>query len=283
MTTNWHLDVDELDRYGQGRLEGAALWSVEAHLSACSTCREQLSVSASGLGTERVWQRIEVALDQPRPSPVEWVLLRIGVPEHLARLLVATPALRLSWLTAVALTFGLGVAVGWAGESEQTPIFLLALVPLVAVIGVAAAFGPRVDPTFEIGLVAPFDTFRLLLLRSAAVLTATVALAGMAAFAAPDVGLRTLAWLAPALLLTGVSLALSSVLGPVPAATVAGVIWLVVLASTVRLSANSSVLFDPSAQAVMGIAAVAAAFAVAVTRGRFDTSRTFDNPRRVHQ
>src|SRR5690349_13806912 len=129
MTMDWHLNAADLSRYGQGRLEGTALWSVEAHLAACPACRAELPATAVE-ATERVWQRLDAALDCPRVSLVERVLLRLGVPEHLARLLAATPALRLSWLSAVAVTLALGVAAGWLGQSVRMPVFLLALVPL---------------------------------------------------------------------------------------------------------------------------------------------------------
>jgi hypothetical protein len=295
MAPDWHLDAAELERYGQGLLQGPTLWSAEAHLVACPACRDLLAIStttatASSTATataaaaiDQIWQRLDTELDCPRPGVVEWVLLRVGVPEHLARLLAATPTLRLSWLAAVSVTFGLGVGADWLSRSVSASLILLALVPLIAVAGVAAAFGPQVDPTYEIGLVAPFDTFRLMLLRASAVLTMTVLLAGVAAVAAPDMGLRTAAWLAPALLLTGLSLALSSMLGPISAATVAGGSWLLVLVTTSWLPAGSSLLFDPPAQTTMAVAAVLAAIAVTATRWRFDTSRTFDASRRLHQ
>jgi hypothetical protein len=276
MTADWHLDAGELDGYGRGVLHGPSLWSVEAHLAACPACRDGLAATAAVPAVDRVWQRIDAVLDAPRPGPLEWVLLRTGVPEHLARLLAATPALRLSWLGAVAGMLGLSVAASWVSRSTQTPVPLLAVAPLVAVAGIAAAFGPRVDPTYEIGLVAPFHTFRLVLLRATAVLSVTVVLAGIATVAVPDTGLRAAAWLVPALLLTVASLALSPALGPVRAAGSAAATWLVALAATVRLPAGTSVLFEPAAQLGMGVAALLAAAAVAVTRRRFETHRSFD-------
>lgn len=268
MTGEWHLDAAVLDRYGDARLDGPVLWSVEAHLTACAYCRGRLPVPPA---VERVWQRLDDVLDAPRPGAVEWLLLRVGVPENLARLLAATPTLRLSWLCAVAVTLGVAVAASWASRSTHMPLALLAVVPLIAVAGVAVAFGPRVDPTYEIGLAAPFDTFRLVLLRSSAVLTMTIVLAGITGVAAPDAGLRTMAWLTPALLLTVATLGLSSELGPVKAAAITGVAWLLALVTTVELPTGSSVLFESTVQAGMAATAVIAAVVVLINRRRFDT------------
>ncbi len=274
MNVEWHLDGDLIHRYGRVSLQGPLLWSVEAHLSSCGACRQRLASSADPAAMSRGWQRLDAAIDPPQVGPVERIILRTGVPEDLARLLAATPALRLSWLAAIAITLLLGVGAGWLSQSVLTPLFLLAVVPLVAVAGVAA-FGPRIDPTYEIGLVAPFDSFRLVLLRAAAVHAVTVALAGAASLAVPGSGLRALAWLVPALLVTGAALGMSSLFGPVRAGIVAGGGWVVALATTVRLPSGTSLLFERPAQAVMAGMAAIAILVVAATRSRFDTARTF--------
>src|SRR4051794_22578341 len=91
MTGDWHLDAGVLDSHSGARLGGPVLWSVEAHLMACGYCRGRLPAAPVGRAVERVWQRLDEVLDAPRPGVVEWLLLRAGVPEHLARLLAATP------------------------------------------------------------------------------------------------------------------------------------------------------------------------------------------------
>ena len=274
MTADQHFDADLLDRYAQGTLAGPVLWSVEAHLGSCSDCRDALPAVAN-LGVDRVWQRIDVAIDLPRPGLIERILLGVGVPEHISRLLASTPALRLSWLGAIAGMLTLGVLTGWANTSLQTPLPLLFAVPLAAVAGTSVTYGPGVDPTYEIGLVAPFHTFRLALIRAAAVLFVTIALAGVATIALPDTGFRTAAWLAPALLLTVASLGLSPRLGPVRAAAVVATIWLAALILTVRLPSGTSVLFEPAAQLTMLAAAGLGAVAILRTRQQFETRRNF--------
>ena len=274
MTALGYLDAGLLDRYAQHTLAGPALWSAEAHLLACPHCRAALP-AVSGPAVDRVWQRIDAAIDLPRPGLVERILLLAGVPEHLSRLLAATPALRLSWLGAVAGMLTLGVMASWVNPTLSSPLPLLCSVPLLAVAGTCVAYGPGADPTYEIGLVAPFHSFRLALLRTSAVLATTIGLAGAASLAVPDTGLRAAGWLIPALLLTLASLGLTPLLGPVRAAATVAAGWLVALIVTAQLPSGSSVLFEPAAQLSMGVAAALAAGAVLATRRQFDTHRHF--------
>ena len=133
-------------------------------------------------------------------------LVRLGVPEHLARLLGATPALRASWLLGCALVLAFAA---WAAtrRADGLVVFLM-LAPLLPVAGVAAAFGPDVDPSYEIGLAAPMRSFGLLLLRALAVLVTTTVMAGIAALALPGLQPSAAAWLLPSLGLTLASIAL---------------------------------------------------------------------------
>jgi len=71
---------------------------------------------------------------------VERTIVRAGVKEHVARLLAATPSLRLSWFCAgtVAIMF-----TSWVAQTGQRGLlFFLIVAPLLPVAGVAAAYGP---------------------------------------------------------------------------------------------------------------------------------------------
>lgn len=274
MSADQHVGASLLDRYAQGTLAGPALWAVEAHLGSCSPCRQALPAVAD-LGVDRVWHRIDVAIDLPRPGLIERILLGIGVPEHLSRLLASTPALRLSWLGAIAGMLTLGVVTQWVNTSLQSPLPLLVAVPLVAVAGTSVTYGPGVDPTYEIGLVAPFHTFQLALLRTSAVLFVTIMLAAVATVTLPDTGFQMVGWLAPALLLTVASLGLTPLLGPIRAAALVGTIWLAALLLTVSLPSGTSMLLEPAAQLTMAVAAALGTIAVVHTRQHFETHRNF--------
>ena len=71
---------------------------------------------------------------------VERTLVHLGVRDHVARLLVATPSLHLSWFAAAAAA--LGFAVLAAVQRPDGLLFFLVLAPLLPVAGVAFAFGP---------------------------------------------------------------------------------------------------------------------------------------------
>lgn len=239
--TAWHLDGDLVDRYRAGQLPPAAQASVEAHVVVCSACQRLFATGVAGPakpaaaeaettaeravapatptparattgdpGLDLVWAAIIDELDRPRPGPAERVLAALGVRPDLARLIAATPALRGAWLLAVALTLAFAVSAARAeGGSGLVPLLLLA--PMVPVAGTAAAFGPRFDPVHEIALAAPVHGFRLLLVRSAAVLATGVAACALATLLTVGAtGWGVLAWVLPSFALTAATLALST-------------------------------------------------------------------------
>ncbi|WIM99001.1 hypothetical protein ACTOB_002629 [Actinoplanes oblitus] len=259
---SWHLPDEQLRRYGERTLAPPVLWSVEAHLVACVPCRDRLAADQPEL-VRAGWERLDAELDAPVPGAVERLLIRAGVAGHTARLLAATPVLRLSWLAAVVSTLALTALLA----AVSPPVVFLAVAPLLPVCGVALSFGPRVDPTYEIAVVAPTHMFRLLLLRCAAVLSVTTALSAVASLAVPHVGLAALGWFLPALTLTLLSLTLTARLGPVLAAASVGAGWLAVLVAT------HAAVFVPAGQLASAIAAVLAAIVLVRVRQAFDTPR----------
>ncbi|TDC84244.1 zf-HC2 domain-containing protein [Micromonospora sp. KC606] len=257
-------------RYGERVLVPPVLWSIEAHLAACAQCRERLAVVDPQV-VRAGWARLDAELDAPVPGPVERLLVRVGVAEHTARLLAATPVLRLSWLAAVVSTLALVALLA----NLAHPVVFLATAPLLPVGGVALSFGPRVDPTYEITVVAPMHTFRLLLLRCVAVLSATTALSAAASLALPDYGLVALGWFLPALALTLLSLALTPRLGPVLAAASVGLGWIALVTSTLGVGSGGSAVFVPAGQLALALAGALAALVLARIRRAFETPRRF--------
>jgi hypothetical protein len=134
-------------------------------------------------------------VDLPRAGVAER-LMRLGVAEHTARLLAATPALRGSWLLAVATVLAFAVLAAWTTPGQDANLAFLCVAPLLPLAGIAAAYGPGIDPTYEIGLAAPLRSFRLLL-RAAAVLAAAALLAAAASLALPQLGPGAAGWLLP--------------------------------------------------------------------------------------
>jgi len=208
------LDDDLLDTYAEGRpLTPALAASVEAHLERCSACQLRLVPSADLPRLDAVWAEVEDTLDAPRPGLLERLLLRAGVASDTARLVAVTPSLQRSWITGTVLALTLALLVAHSGERGVA--MFLALAPVLPVAGIAVAFGPRTDPFHEVALAAPYSSFRLLLVRSAAVLAATTALAVPVTLLLPSTPLVAAAWLLPALALAVTSLALATRIDPV--------------------------------------------------------------------
>ncbi|MFE2218135.1 zf-HC2 domain-containing protein [Streptomyces canus] len=267
---SWHVAEGDLRAYAQGELTAPLLWSADTHLAACAECRGLLADVTDPVALDAGWERLDAELDAPRPGWFESLLTRAGIADHTARLLAATPVLRRSWLAAV--VFLLLTTVG-AVRTSESPTLFLALAPLLPLVGVALSYGPALDPTYEMTVVAPTHGFRLLMIRTLAVLVAGLGLNGLATLALPGYGLRALAWLLPALALTATGLALTPRLGPVLAPSLVGGAWVAVLLAAQaaqQTAADPLAPFTAAGQGVAGTVAALAAGLLFLLRDRFD-------------
>jgi hypothetical protein len=267
---SWHVAEGDLRAYAQGELAAPLLWSADTHLAACAECRGLLADVTDPVALDAGWEQLDAELDAPRPGWFESLLTRAGIADHTARLLAATPVLRRSWLAAV--VFLLLTTVG-AVHTTESPTLFLALAPLLPLVGVALSYGPALDPTYEMTVVAPTHGFRLLMIRTLAVLVAGLGLNGLATLALPGYGLRALAWLLPALALTATGLALTPRLGPVLAPSLVGGAWVAVLLAAQaaqQTAADPLAPFTAAGQGVAGTVATLAAGLLFLLRDRFD-------------
>ena len=216
------------------------------------------------------WRAIVAELDAPARSRLERVLLTLRMPEATARTLVATPALRRAWFVATgeALLFGLGAAD--TSKPGASLLLLLALAPMVPVVGVTLAYGPGSDPAHEATIATPMSGLRLVLLRSSAVVACSIGAAGIATLLLRDKTWMSIAWLVPSLALPALCLALSTFVTPRRAAVVIGVLWLVPLSVINRNVSDELVLFREWGQASLAVVAIAAAITVSARREAFD-------------
>ncbi|XKK58511.1 zf-HC2 domain-containing protein [Streptomyces sp. ARC32] len=271
----WHVDEDDLRAYARGELAAPALWSTDAHLTACAACRGTLAGVSDTAALDAGWERLDAELDAPRPGRFERLLTWCGAGDGTARLLAATPVLRRSWfgaLTAVLLvTFLVAVAAGAADR----PTLFLACAPLLPLVSVALAYGPVLDPTHEMAVVSPMHGFRLLMIRTVAVLVVALGVGGLASLALPGFGPAALAWLLPGLALTTTGLTLTPRLGPVAAPSVLVGAWAAVLlaADAARASTDGPLApFTAAGQGVSGLVAALGAGLLFLLRDRFDVS-----------
>lgn len=267
-TDSGHVGVQMLGRYARGELAGALLVQVEAHVDGCPDCRSGLADHVDPARVRAVWALVDRELVVPVPGRLERAMTRIGVPEHLARLVAATPALPRAWAAGSALVLALTVLVVRLTEVTGAPLLLLGISPVLPVAGVALSFGPRFDPTYEMALVAPMNGMRLVMLRTAVVLGTAAVLAGLASLVVPFGGLVALGWLLPMFALTLVSLVLTSRLDPVVAAGITAAGWVVSLLCT--SAGDNSAFFEPAGQLAMAAVAAVAAAALVKLRDGFD-------------
>jgi len=210
---------------------------------------------------------------------------RCGVPDHLLRLVAATPSLRRSWLLsvigvlAVVTAEAAAVRYGWIRASgprrlagypdpEVLAPFLL-VAPLLVLAGVAAAFLPMFDPAHRLAIAAPFSGFTLLLARTVSALAAALVLVVGAAFAVPGPGWLPVALLLPSLALCAFALAAATVVDPRAAAVTASALWVLpVLLLTMTHVPLARVA--PPAQAACAAVLCTCALALFLRRDRFE-------------
>lgn len=137
---------------------------------------------------------------------------------------------------------------------------------MLPVAGVAVAYGREVDPTYDIGLAAPYSTFRLLLLRSSAVLVTTLVLIAASAVLLPFDGWLAAAWLLPSLALSAATLAVSTRIDPVWSGGSIVAAWVLTVLSTIRVTGSALAAFGPATQVICTVL-LAVSVAVLVHRG----------------
>ncbi|MEO0493679.1 MAG: zf-HC2 domain-containing protein [Actinomycetota bacterium] len=215
---------------------------------------------------------VEAELDAPRSSRLARILRRFGVADTTIPLITATPALRRSWIIAVAIAvlFAANAATSTQATGADGIIAFLTVAPLVPLAGVALAFGPGVDPTHDVAVAAPVNGFRLFLIRAITVVAASCVILLLTAWALPTGGWFRIAWLLPALAVTTVCLAASTRVDPRVAAGGVSIAWL-----TIVLFANQAggaeAAFGLIAQLIAVFVAVGGFLVFASNRRRLDT------------
>lgn len=273
-----HVDEQLLIGYCQLSVTGATASAIEAHLMICARCRAELADVTSwddhGLVNQQsVWDGVLERVDRPTRSITERLLGVLRVRPDTAKLLATTPALRLAWLAAV--VFVAAFAVASARADGDGPWMLLVIAPLLPVAGVATAYGPALDPTYEIGVAAPMSSLRLTLLRTLAVIATTMPLLAVAALVAPGGGWVVFGWVLPSFALVAITLALSTAMSPEHAGVVVGAGWFVALVLLIDRDrvgdfVDRSLIFSSSGQTFVAVVAVIGVAIVASRKSCFD-------------
>jgi hypothetical protein len=265
----WHVDRSMLARYVSGDLGDASVLSIEAHLLSCAECRDALPPFIDPARLDRMWTGVRDIVHAPRPRVAERLLVRLGVRDHVARLLVVAPSLQLAWLASMVVSLAFAViASHWFGGGNLP---FLVVAPIVPVVGVAWSFdGPR-DPVWEIGRTTATGGLRLTLIRSVAVLGVSAVVSAITSLALPRPGWGAAAWLLPALALTVLTLALSTTsVSTEPAAGSVCAGWVVAVVVASRAGSDQLAAFGAPGQAVVGVVLAVSTAVLIVRRDALD-------------
>ncbi|MET7471567.1 zf-HC2 domain-containing protein [Micromonospora sp. NPDC005686] len=275
---SWHVHPELIDEYQRGGLDAARVMAVEVHMTGCEPCRATVRGDPRWLDDN--FQAVLDVVQAPRRSLAERMLCLLGVPEHRALVLAATPALRRSWLAATAVVLAFAVSAAYLGrEGQPTLLWFLVAAPVLPVLAVTTAYGAVVDRLHEISSTTPMAGPSLVLWRALAVVGVSMSMGVAAAMLLPDRGWYAVAWLLPAFLLCLGSLAMATVMPLQLAAGLLGGAWLTmvtVLANVLAapgVSVDTAVqrqIFGPTAQAAYLVAGLVAALILIMRRRRLE-------------
>jgi hypothetical protein len=151
----------------------------------------------------RVWLGVASQVWRRQPGWLERAAGRLLRSPGLARALVTTPSLLVGWITATAVVLVAGIL---ATLGTGTPYVAL-VAPAVAAAGIAYAYGPGIDPAWELSCSMAVSDRMVLLTRALAVFGLNAGL-GLAASAASGAAAAvTFGWLVPMTAVCGLALA----------------------------------------------------------------------------
>jgi hypothetical protein len=236
-------------------------------MSGIDASRAGGAASAAGgdVDLDRAWLGLAAELWRRRPGRLERAAGRLLRSPGLARALLTTPSLLLPWLIASGVVFGAGAAAT-LGTGE--PLVAL-LAPAVAAAGIAYAYGPGIDPAWELSHSMAVSDRMVLLVRALAVFAVDAALGIAASAASGTAAAITFGWLVPmtavsALALAAATLARSANVGV--AAGLAG--WIITVLSGQAADGQLTTAFTSSALVLpyLAFAACCGGIALSATR-----------------
>jgi hypothetical protein len=216
-----------------------------------------------------VWIGVAAQVWRRRPGPVERSAGRLLRSPGLARALLTTPSLLLPWLIASATVLAAGALV--TRGTGQPLVALLA--PAVAATGIAYAYGPGIDPAWELSRSMAVSDRMVLLVRALVVFALNAVLGLVASAASGTAAALTFGWLVPMTAVCALALAAATTLRSPNAGVAAGAAgWTIALLSGQAATGEFAVVVSRSAlvPAYLAVAAVCAgvvAYATRIPRG----------------
>ncbi len=202
-----------------------------AHVAGCADCQARAGLDGLDVDLDTVWSGVAAEVWARPVGAVERLAGRLLGSPGLARALVTTPSLVVSWIVASAVVLAVGVL---ATRSTGTPWVAL-LAPALAGAGIAYAYGPGIDPAFELSQTMAVSDRMVLLVRVLAVFGVNALLGVLASLVAAGAQGVTLGWLMPMTAVAALALAAATLARSANAGVAAALAsWLiVVLASSI--------------------------------------------------
>jgi hypothetical protein len=219
----------------------------------------------------RVWISVAAQVWRRQPGWLERTAGRLLRSPGLARALLTTPSLLLPWLlTSIAV-----LAAGAAATTDSGQPLVALLAPAVAAAAIAYAYGPGMDPAWELSCSMAISDRMVLLVRALTVfaVNAVFGLVASAVSASGAAAAVTFGWLIPMTAVCAFALAVATAARSANAGAAAGVAaWLITVLSgrvaTGHFAAavTDTVLFLPYLAIGAGCAAIAL-YATRIPRG----------------
>jgi len=203
----------------------------------------------------RVWLGVAAEVWRRRPGLVEQLAGRALRSPGLARALVTTPSLLLGWVIASAVVLVAGM---FATLGTGTP-FVALFAPAVAAAGIAYAYGPGIDPAWELSQSMAVSHRMVLLVRVLAVFALNAALGLAASAASGTAAAITFGWLVPMTAVSALALAAATVTRSANAGVAAGLTAWAITVLSVHSAAGQVTAAVASSVLVLPYLAVAAA------------------------
>jgi hypothetical protein len=218
-----------------------------------------------GVDLRRVWIGVAAQVWRRDPGPVERLAGRALRSPGLARALISTPSLVLPWLIASVVVLLTGAA---ATLGTGQPVVALAA-PGLCASGFAYAYGPGVDPAWELsGSMAVSDRM-VLLVRVLAVFAVNAGLALAASLVSTAAAGLAFGWLMPMTAFSALALAVATVSRSANAGVGAGVgCWTIAVLAGDSATGRITAAFDRSVLVVpyLALAVCCALVVVCATR-----------------
>jgi hypothetical protein len=232
--TTWHTSETALRAWVDGTCGPVLGASVEQHVLRCTECRAQVADLVPAAPIAAGWEAVLSAVEVPSPSIADRWLQRAGLSPADALILATAPRVLAAWFACLLGLLGFTFVARDVGGQDGALVAFLLLAPILPVAGVALAYGPGADPSYEVVLASPYRMFRLILLRTVAVLVTALPIIASVGLLLPISTTAALAWLLPALGFTVAVLGVGTWIRAEYAATAIAAAWVAAVAWSVR-------------------------------------------------